>query len=200
MILASIISGAGATPYMDGWHACGPQCCFGALYSGDIEVLEHSYPIIIHRYSLMTDSGGAGRFRGGSGTVWEVEPIDHEMTVITFGEGRRFPALSAAGAHSVMINEKVGRLVLTSPEGSKLYRENVVLTIKPGERAANHNPGGGGYGDPFERPADKVAEDVRNGIVSIEGARAEYGVALDPATYKVDVNATSGLRKQPAAA
>jgi N-methylhydantoinase B len=200
MILASIISGAGATPYMDGWHACGPQCCFGALYSGDIEVLEHSYPIIIHRYSLMTDSGGAGRFRGGSGTVWEVEPIDHEMTVITFGEGRRFPALSAAGAHSVMINEKVGRLVLTSPEGAKLYRDNVVLTIKPGERAANHNPGGGGYGDPFERPADKVAEDVRNGIVSIEGARTEYGVALDPATFKVDVNVTSGLRKQPAAA
>lgn len=200
MILASIISGAGATAYMDGWHACGPQCCFGALYSGDIEVLEYSYPIIIHRYGLMTDSGGAGKFRGGSGTVWEVEPIDHEMTVITFGEGRRFPALGAAGAKSEMIDAKVGRLVVTSGNESKLYRENVVVTIKPGQRAANHNPGGGGYGDPLERPAELVAEDVKNRIVSIEGARAEYGVVIDPATLRVDSNATSALRKQNAAA
>ncbi len=47
MVLASIISGAGATASQDGWHACGPECCFGALTSGDIEMLEHSYPIII---------------------------------------------------------------------------------------------------------------------------------------------------------
>src|SRR5271170_3118149 len=79
MVLATIISGGGATPHQDGWHAVGPECCFGALTSGDVELLEYSYPIIIHRYSLMTDSGGAGKFRGGSGTAWEVEPIDKEM-------------------------------------------------------------------------------------------------------------------------
>ena len=71
MVLATIISGAGATPKQDGWHACGPECCFGALTSGDVELLEYSYPIIIHRYSLMEDSGGAGeiprRLRHGMG-------------------------------------------------------------------------------------------------------------------------------------
>jgi N-methylhydantoinase B len=200
MILASIISGAGATAYMDGWHACGPQCCFGALTSGDIEVLEYSYPIIIHRYGLMTDSGGAGKYRGGSGTVWEVEPIDHEMTVITFGEGRRFPALGAAGAESQMTDAKVGRLVVSSAAGEKIYRENVLVTIKPGERAANHNPGGGGYGNPFERPADRVADDVRNGIVSLEGARREYGVVIDPSTFAVDEGATRRARQERTAA
>ncbi len=198
MILASIISGAGATAYMDGWHACGPQCCFGALTSGDIEVLEYSYPIIIHRYSLMTDSGGAGKFRGGSGTVWEVEPLDHEMTVITFGEGRRFPALGAAGAHSEMTDAKVGRLVVHTAEGEKIYRDNVVVTIRPGERAANHNPGGGGYGNPFERPLDRVADDVRNGMVSIFGARTEYGVVMDPGTLVIDQEATTRLRHEHA--
>ncbi len=55
MVLATIISGGGATPQQDGWHAVGPECCFGALTSGDVELLEYSYPIIIHRYSLMTD-------------------------------------------------------------------------------------------------------------------------------------------------
>ena len=74
MVLATIISGGGATPQQDGWHAVGPECCFGALTSGDVELLEYSYPIIIHKYALMTDSGGAGKFRGGSGTAWEVEP------------------------------------------------------------------------------------------------------------------------------
>ena len=200
MILASIISGAGATGFMDGWHACGPQCCFGALTSGDIEVLEHSYPIIIHRYSLMTDSGGAGKYRGGSGTVWEVEPLDHEMTVITFGEGRRFPALGAAGAHSELNDAKVGRLVVYTAEGEKVYRDNVVITIKPGERAANHNPGGGGYGDPFERSVEHVADDVRNGIVSVVGARAEYGVVMKPGTLAPDEEATTRLRSEHAAA
>ena len=52
MVLASIISGAGATASQDGWHACGPECCFGALTSGDIEMLEHS-PI----RSLSTNTG-----------------------------------------------------------------------------------------------------------------------------------------------
>ncbi|MBO4966464.1 MAG: hydantoinase B/oxoprolinase family protein, partial [Pseudomonas sp.] len=98
MVLASIISGAGANKAMDGWPACGPLCCFGALMSGDIELLEHSYPILIHRYSLITDSGGAGEFRGGSGTRIEIEPLDHTMTVVGFGEGRQLPTSGAAGA------------------------------------------------------------------------------------------------------
>ncbi|MBD3805456.1 MAG: hydantoinase B/oxoprolinase family protein, partial [Thioclava sp.] len=113
MVLASIISGAGATATQDGWHACGPECCFGALHSGDIEMLEHSYPIIIHEYGLMEDSGGAGRNRGGSGTRWEVEPLETPMTLITFGEGRRIPAMGASGAHSALVQPKVGRLEVT---------------------------------------------------------------------------------------
>jgi N-methylhydantoinase B len=60
----------------------------------------------------MTDSGGAGKFRGGSGTAWEVEPLDKEMLCIGFGEGRRTPAMGAAGARSTMIDEKVGRVEL----------------------------------------------------------------------------------------
>ena len=71
MILASIISGAGATQQMDGWHACGPLSCFGALSSGDIELLEYQYPILIHKYGLAEDSGGAGKYRGGYGSSFD---------------------------------------------------------------------------------------------------------------------------------
>lgn len=197
MVLATIISGAGATPEQDGWHACGPECCFGALTSGDIELLEYAYPIIIHRYSLMTDSGGAGKYRGGSGTCWEVEPIDKPLTFITFGEGRRIPALGAAGAESTHIESKVGRLQITRNGKTETVRTNVIETIEPGERAANMNPGGGGYGHAFERPIEKVVSDVRNGLVSIEGARADYGVVFkDPEALDVDIKATKQARRQ----
>jgi len=196
MVLASIIAGGGATPEQDGWHACGPQCAFGALTSGDIELLEHSYPIIIHRYSLMEDSPGAGRHRGGSGLCWEVEPIDKPMTFITFGEGRRIPAMGAAGAKSDMIEPKVGRLEVTRADGSvEVIKKNVIETIQPGERAANKNPGGGGYGNAFERPVDKVVWDVKNGLVSLEGARRDYGVSIrDKVLLEVDQAETDRLR------
>ncbi len=199
MVLASIISGAGATANQDGWHACGPECCFGALTSGDIEMLEHSYPIIIHRYSLMEDSGGAGRNRGGSGTCWEVEPLDTPMTLITFGEGRRIPAMGAAGAKSVMIAPKVGSLELTRNGATEVITKNVIKTIHPGERAANRNPGGGGFGNPFQRAIARVVEDVRNGLVSEQGARLDYGVVFaNFASLEVDHQATAALRASAA--
>ena len=197
MVLASLIAGGGATSQMDGWHACGPECCFGALTSGDVEILEYSYPIIIHRYSLMTDSAGAGKNRGGSGTIWEVEPIGHEMTVVTFGEGRKIAAAGAAGAlnTSKLNDRKVGRIILKKADGTEeILRKNVILTIKPGETCANANPGGGGYGDPFERDIAKVADDVKNGLVSVEAAGIEYGVVVDPATLVADAAASAKLR------
>lgn len=195
MVLATIISGGGATPQQDGWHAVGPECCFGALTSGDVELLEYSYPIIIHRYGLMTDSAGAGKHRGGSGTAWEVEPLDGEMMCIGFGEGRRIPAMGAAGAASQLIDRKVGRVELRRQGQLEVIRENIVTSIRPGETITNINPGGGGYGNPLERPIEKVLADVRNGLVSLEGAKADYGVViLDATSLEVDLAATEKLR------
>lgn len=195
MVLASVISGAGATATQDGWHVRGPLCCFGALTSGDIEMLEHSYPIIIHRYSMIEDSGGAGKFRGGSGACWEVEPLDKPMTLVTFGEGRRIPAMGAAGAESKLIEKKVGRLEITRNGKTEVITDNVIETINPGERAANINPGGGGFGPAFERSPANVVEDVRNGLVSIEAARIEYGVVFaDAESLQIDEAETARLR------
>lgn len=162
----------------------GPQCCFGALTSGDIEVLEHSYPIQIHRYGLVTDSGGAGKNRGGCATAWEVEPIDHEMTVISFGEGRHYPALGAEGAQSARPTLKLGRVERKEgDEVVEVMRKNAILTIRPGQRVSTVNPGGGGWGKALERDVDKVVHDVRNGYVSTAAAEEEYGVIVDTATW-----------------
>jgi N-methylhydantoinase B len=149
----------------------------------------------------MTDSGGAGKFRGGSGTAWEVEPLNDEMTFITFGEGRRIPAVGAAGAASTMIDTKVGRLELVQGDHVETIRENVIKVIRPGDRITNMNPGGGGYGDPMDRAVEKVVWDVKNNLVSIDGAREDYGVIItDPTTLHVDIKATEELRARRRAA
>ena len=200
MVLASIISGAGATQHMDGWHACGPLCCFGALSSGDIELLEYQYPILIHKYGLVEDSGGAGRQRGGCGTEWQVEPLNHEMTVIAFGEGRQIATMGAAGAEDKLPERKLGRLSIARHGGhTETHIQNTLTTIKPGERASNINPGGGGYGHPFQRPLNEVVQDVARGLVSRHAAEQEYGVVLQADSLQVDEAATARLRQQQAA-
>ncbi len=194
MVLASIISGAGATDKMDGWHACGPLCCFGALSSGDIELLEYQYPIVIHRYGLSADSGGAGEYRGGCGTVWEVEPIGHEMMVVAFGEGRQIPTMGAAGAVNGLVPAKLGRLEVNHADGRMdTHVQNTILYIEPGQRARNVNPGGGGYGHPYARPVAAVCKDVAEGVVSAAAATIEYGVVWQ-ANGEVDEAATTARR------
>ena len=94
-----------------------------------------------------------------------------------------------------MIDPKVGRLELVEGDRHETIRENVIKVIKPGDRITNMNPGGGGYGNPMERSIDKVLWDVKNGLVSVEGAKADYGVIVTDATaLAVDISATEALR------
>ena len=63
-----------------------------------------------------------------------------------------------------------------------------------GDVATIDAPGGGGYGDPLERDPEMVLSDVVEGYVSIEGARNDYRVAVDPATFEIDWEETKKLR------
>ena len=103
--------------------------------------------------------------------------------------------MGAAGARSQLIDEKVGRVELKRGGKVNVARTNILETIKPGETITNMNPGGGGYGNPFERPIEKVVEDVRNGLVSIKGAKADYGVVFkNEKMLEVDIAASRQLR------
>jgi N-methylhydantoinase B len=94
-----------------------------------------------------------------------------------------------------MIDTKVGRLELVEGDGRETIRENVIKVIRPGDRITNMNPGGGGYGNPMDRAVEKVVWDVKNGLVSVEGAKEDYGVIItNPATLDVDMAATETLR------
>jgi N-methylhydantoinase B len=117
------------------------------------------------------------------------------MTFIMFGEGRRIPAVGAAGACSAMVESKVGRLERKIDGNVEVIKDNIIGTIKPGETVTNKNPGGGGFGHPFKRSVEKVVWDVKNGLVSLKGAKQDYGVVIkDTKSLAVDMAATNKLR------
>ena len=69
--------------------------------------------------------------------------------------------------------------------------------LKPGDRVLIDAAGGGGYGSPLERDPERVEQDVREGYVTVDGAKAAYGVIIDPETLELDLEAT---RKERASA
>jgi N-methylhydantoinase B len=87
----------------------------------------------------------------------------------------------------VIQSEKQGEFEILKTSGIQLDKGDRIIAVAGG---------GGGYGDPLERDPENVREDVDNGFVSIEHAKQDYGVVIDPDTLKVDVDATTKLRSE----
>jgi len=84
---------------------------------------------------------------------------------------------------------------LINPDGdAEVVSSKSTTRLDPGDVASVQTPGGGGYGDPLERPPEAVLADVVDGKVSAEKAREEYGVVVDPEARTVDEAATAALR------
>jgi N-methylhydantoinase B len=160
------------------------------------EVLETRFPLVIESSAMATDSGGDGRRRGGLAMRREVRLTGPEATYSVLGDGAVVPAFGVVGGRSrVPVGSHVRRagktLLFPTPgkvSGFRLVRDDVLVL---------QSAGGGGYGDPLDREPERVAADVREGLVSAECARDVYGVVLrdDGATALVaDVAATRALR------
>ncbi|MDH3444324.1 MAG: hydantoinase B/oxoprolinase family protein [Deltaproteobacteria bacterium] len=141
-----------------------------------IEIIESEFPTRVERFEMITDSGGAGKYRGGLGFARDYRILADEVRFSMRTDkhliapwGGNGGAVGGKGA--CVINperENVNRL--PSRFGDyRLHRDDLVRLERPG---------GGGLGNPFHRPAEKVVEDVRQGYVSIERARTDYGVAV----------------------
>ena len=201
ILIGSIVGGGGAVMGVaDGWHTAGAQASMGGLKTGDSEFVELLAPIILHRVQIAEDSAIPGRWRGGCGLTIEVEPVGNEMTVIAWGEGSKHPVLGVGGSKARIVEPKLARgWHLRDGEVVREIVENGSFIVRRGERYVTRSQGGGGAGDPFERPADAVRRDVRSRKVSLEAARIEYGVVLDPETLEVDEEATRAARAGVAA-
>ena len=161
--------GTGARPGLDGLDAT-------AFPSGvrtmPVEATENVAPIVIWRKELRPGSGGAGRTRGGVGQIMEIAGKgDLEFAVnATFDRIANAPKGRDGGLAGA-----AGVVSLTS--GPHLRTKGFQI-IPDGDRLLLQMPGGGGMGDPLDRDPALVARDVRDGLVSVADAAAQYRVVV----------------------
>lgn len=185
--------GWGGRPTGDGPSAA-VSICQGDVRNTPIELLEARYPVFFERFSLRPDSGGAGRFRGGLGVDLAVRSL--YPAFVNFNLERTLCApWGLRGGRPA----KVCEAWVHGPNGSASVKKRTRYPIAPDDLVVFLTAGGGGWGDPLERDPERVAEDVREGYVSPEAARAEYGVVLDP-RGAVDREGTAALRERLRAA
>jgi N-methylhydantoinase B len=178
--------GYGARPNADGIDAV----YFVAQENYPVEFLELGYPVRLRHYGIHRDSGGAGRFRGGCGVVREYDVLAEQAMLSVRIDSVTHPPWGVAGglaggAGRAVVNPGTDREYVLAPlsDGTILRRGDVLL-IETG--------GGGGHGHPFERPAAQVAQDIRDGFVSVDAARRDYGVVVGDGV--LDCSATAALR------
>ena len=151
-----------------------------------VEFAEARWPFLVERLGLAVDSGGPGEFRGGLGYDKHIRMLRdaHYMSIADRS------ILSCWGVNGGL----AGRPFRVEIEGRAMEGLVDDHPVRAGEVIRIRTTGGGGWGDPLNRPPEKVAADVRDGKVSAEGARDDYGVVLRPGETEADPEATAGLR------
>ena len=184
-VLVDMITGAwGGRPDKDGMEAVTNPS--QNMSNSPVEVLEAHHPIRVDEYGFVPDSCGAGRFRGGLGLRRRYTLLNDEATLQLRSDRMTFRPYGLAGGAPA----RGSRNVLNPDGEAREMPAKFATTLRRGDAILHEQPGGGGHGDPFARDPERVAEDVRDEKVSIEYARREHGVVIDPVTLKVDEAAT----------
>jgi N-methylhydantoinase B len=164
----------------------------GDTHNTPSEQVEAKFPLLINHYSLRPNSGGAGRTRGGLGADYAVTALC-PMMLNTRIERKFCPPWGLYGGGAGAGNSielRVDGNWTDNPSNAKLMAQR----LKKGDGFMIRSGGGGGFGDPRQRPAERVAYDVAEGYISADAAAADYGVVVDPVTGKIDQAATAERR------
>lgn len=188
-------SGPGAMRGTDGWDALGFTGTAGQMRSPDPEMFELTSPHFLEYHEYLPDSAGAGQWRGGLGTRSAWRCYGENEIGVTIGDDVEVegatPAPGLFGGAAAGRN----RLVVEYPDGTtREWGSKELLELPVGAVVRSFSGGGAGYGDPFSRPAELVAAEVRGGLLSAEKARLGYGVVIDDTTGEIDQTATGKLR------
>ena len=186
------VTGRGGGPDADGQDA-GPYW-LGNMANTSVEIIEAENPLLIDEYGFLPDTGGPGKYRGALGLVRQYRLLAENAIVQLRADRHIYPCWGIFGgkpgglSHSYFVRNGE-----REEAPSKFVRP-----MKRGETFRAEMAGSGGYGDPMQRDAQAVAEDVRQEKISIAHASTEYGVVVDE-TFALDNAATTALRKTRAA-
>jgi N-methylhydantoinase B len=189
-IYVDFISGAwGGRPWADGLD--GNTCMFANMASFSVEVIEAENPLEVLDYEFVSDTGGPGRFRGGMSQrkTWRMLADEGILQVRADRQTHRPYGLQGGGPGAF------GRNVLDPglPTEAKLHAK-LTMTLRRGQVFRHDLPGAGGHGDALSRDLSLVARDLRDGLVTIEGAARDYGVVARGDPPEIDLTATEKLR------
>ncbi|MBX5439889.1 MAG: hydantoinase B/oxoprolinase family protein [Solirubrobacteraceae bacterium] len=189
-LMLACTGGAGG-PHADGWLTTLGIGAAGFLLRDSVEIDEMKYPIRVREQRLLPDSEGAGRRRGSPGAYVEYEPVGCAMNVVYLSDGTfNAPAGVRGGADGTCAQQRKRFADGSLSDELGAYAR---VTLEPGESIVSVCCGGAGYGSPLEREPERVAADVREGLVTPERARSVYGVVVD-ADGTLDEPATTALR------
>ena len=185
-----IIEGSyGGRDGLDGMDAV--DTLYANTRNNPIEDIESHLPLRVRRYELREDVSGAGKWRGGFGSIREFEYLsDGGGSVEGDGHGHRPWGFrgGAPGHTAALILERAGGVTESLPS-------NVPhMSVRAGDRFVCLGPAGGGFGDPLERDPERVLNDVRDGLISVQAAQRDYGVVLT-ASGDLDRSATEIERR-----
>jgi N-methylhydantoinase B len=156
-----------------------------------VEAIESEFPLRVIKRALIQDSGGAGEFRGGLGQEVEVELLAGHASCSYLTERHVFAPWGLAGGGPAI---RSSLTIHRAGGGTEEITGQKVFRLDANDRFVLCRPGGGGYGDPYDRPAEAVASDVEDGRISEAAAKVAYGVVLNGQT--VDLPATEELRER----
>lgn len=153
-------------------HSDGPACLSFPtnIANNPIEQFENQTPMLMTEKSLITDSGGAGMYRGGMGQRLSFQSLSPEpLTFMIRHERIKYPPRGFLGGVD-------GRLGVDLLDGQRIPGKSVT-TINKGQIVTFETPGGGGMFSPLKRDPKALAKDLRDGVVSAQSAQQEYGLS-----------------------
>jgi N-methylhydantoinase B len=187
-------TGGPGGPIEDGWLTMGGPGDGGALLRDSVEIDELKHPIVVWEQRLLPDTEGAGRRRGAPAAYCEFGPIDCEVHALYLSDGTVNPPQGVRGG---LPGGRAQQFLRTAGGDLRVVDLCGDVVVGPDERLVSICTGGGGYGPPYEREPERVADDLREGWITREHARAVYGVEVD-GSGAVDELATGRLRRDMA--
>lgn len=183
LIVEPSVGGWGAGLGMDGQSG---QFCIsdGETYNVPVEVAETRYGVQVTEYSFRTDGAGAGQYRGGAGVCRSYKALtDGQFVTASFGRHKYVPWGTLGGQDGSRNEFEIIRSDGTR-EGP--FGKTARIRLNRGDTVRLKTATGGGYGPPLLRDPELVANDVRNGWITVHQASVNYGVIVNPETYRVE--------------
>jgi len=180
----------GGRPYADGLD--GNSNIYANMASQSIEVTETEQPIEITAYEFIPDAMGPGKFRGGAPFRRDYRFLAEEGVLQVRSDRRDFRPYGLYGGGP----GKPSMNYLNPAQENRPLPSKLTMTIRRGDVFRHEVAGAVGWGDPLERDPAMVLRDVKNELVSLAAARANYGVVLADSPPAVDEAATRALRER----